>query len=973
MPTATPSLPKRGFPILCAFVFLAGAATMVVELAAGRLVARHLGMSLYTWTAIIGVILAGMSLGNHLGGRVADRYAPVRALRWLFFCAGLSCLAVLPANAMLGAFTPLSLFPWPLRIAAHVALVFFAPALLLGAISPVAANLAVSGAEHAGRRMGVLFACGALGSIGGTFLTGFVLVFVLGVTAIFVLAACVLLILGALTALLPGGVQTPVPILETASPAMPLPWRDRAIPCATVFLSNAAFMTIELAASRVLARQFGASLFTWTTIIGVVLAGVSLGNWIGGRLPADRTTSRRTLSLLFLGASMALLATPWLCGEMSNTLAASLWLRETSWPLRIFLFTLFGFFAPCLFLGAISPVVARRFLDTSGSAGRALGGFYAWGALGGIVATFLTGYGLIAWLGPVPLLVANASLLGFVALAFRPRSAIPIFWAIAAALALSIAFLPSTRSVAEAFAFRTPCGSDTIYETDSHYAHIAVLSDPDRKSLRALMIDKLTHSIVDLDAPQALKYEYEWIYENVTDRRFPDHAPVHALVIGGGGYAFPHYLELARPGSQVEVAEIDPAVTEAAHAALGLPRDTGIAIHHEDARNRVAELIRLKRSGGDAPPFDCIFGDSINDYTVPFHLTTLEFTRQVSELLGDRGVYLLNLIDCFQFGGFVSGVTNTCRQVFPYVYVFDTGRPESLRDTFVVIGAKQPIDLAGVGEAIKSAHGCSIRQIPNELLDAAIARNGGRLLTDDYAPVENLLAPVVLTRQEDLGILYFEYAGKYLQAKNVSKALEMCQRALDIHPEWPDALIFLAERLREQDDLDGALAAARRVSAALPQYGKTHFQLARDLWERQRFDEGALEMRAACACDKTQFPGLVTLATEALRANQPDLAISAWGAIADIQPESVANYYNLGLALASKQRYEDAIGAWRKALTINAKHEDSLYNLAAAYALTKRYDDAWDVVTLMRKAGLQPDAGLLQRLREASGRDEGNG
>ena len=48
---------------------------MVLELVAGRMVAAYVGVSLYTWTTIIGVILAGMSLGNYIGGRRADRRA----------------------------------------------------------------------------------------------------------------------------------------------------------------------------------------------------------------------------------------------------------------------------------------------------------------------------------------------------------------------------------------------------------------------------------------------------------------------------------------------------------------------------------------------------------------------------------------------------------------------------------------------------------------------------------------------------------------------------------------------------------------------------------------------------------------------------------------------------------------------------------------------------------------------------------
>ena len=56
---------------------------------------------------------------------------------------------------------------------------------------------------------------------------------------------------------------------------------------AAVFLSGAVLLGLELVASRVLAPFFGNSIFVWGALIGVVLAGLSIGYWVGGVL-ADR-------------------------------------------------------------------------------------------------------------------------------------------------------------------------------------------------------------------------------------------------------------------------------------------------------------------------------------------------------------------------------------------------------------------------------------------------------------------------------------------------------------------------------------------------------------------------------------------------------------------------------------------------------------------------------------------------------------
>ncbi len=89
-----------------AVFFVSCACIMVVELVASRLIASHLGSSLYTWTAVIGVMLAGITAGNVIGGRLANRRQPEATLGWLFLAAALACLVALGLNAVFAAFRP---------------------------------------------------------------------------------------------------------------------------------------------------------------------------------------------------------------------------------------------------------------------------------------------------------------------------------------------------------------------------------------------------------------------------------------------------------------------------------------------------------------------------------------------------------------------------------------------------------------------------------------------------------------------------------------------------------------------------------------------------------------------------------------------------------------------------------------------------------------------------------------------------
>ena len=69
-------------------VFIASFCTLVIELVAGRILAPFVGVSLYTWTSIIGIVLAGISIGAYLGGLISDRYPRPSTLGWLLLPLG---------------------------------------------------------------------------------------------------------------------------------------------------------------------------------------------------------------------------------------------------------------------------------------------------------------------------------------------------------------------------------------------------------------------------------------------------------------------------------------------------------------------------------------------------------------------------------------------------------------------------------------------------------------------------------------------------------------------------------------------------------------------------------------------------------------------------------------------------------------------------------------------------------------------
>src|SRR5262249_7112259 len=164
-------------------VFVASCCTLILELVAGRILAPYVGVSLYTWTSIIGVVLAGITVGNYLGGVLADRRPERSTLGALLLASGAASLVVLLLVAKLAPMPPGQL-PRVQRILLLAAGIFFLPSALLGMISPVVVRLSLDDLQRAGHTVGKIYACSALGSIVGTFATGYFLVAWFGTRAI---------------------------------------------------------------------------------------------------------------------------------------------------------------------------------------------------------------------------------------------------------------------------------------------------------------------------------------------------------------------------------------------------------------------------------------------------------------------------------------------------------------------------------------------------------------------------------------------------------------------------------------------------------------------------------------------------------------------------------------------------------------------------------------------------------------------
>lgn len=471
---------------------------------------------------------------------------------------------------------------------------------------------------------------------------------------------------------------------------------------ALVFGSSAAVLVVEIVALRLLAPYLGLTLETSTLVIGIALAAIALGSWVGG-LWADRVDPRRVLASLLAVSAAVVAATPFLVRASAAVADGAFLLLAAGAAIMV----------PGALLSAVTPMVTKLMLTTLHRTGTVVGRLSGIATVGAIVGTVVTGFVLISrvpitWimvgLG-VTLLVAAAATAVWIG-STGPRT---VATGAAAALVLGAATV------------LTPSGCDT--ETVYHCA--SVEADPARPGGYTLVLDNLRHSYVDLEDPTHLEFEYVRAIAAGIDAHHPAREPLRVHSLGAGGLTLPRYLAQTRPGTTGTVSEVDPGVVRIDEEALALPDDLGLDVRVEDGRIGLASL--------EAGAADVVIGDAFGGVSVPWHLTTRETVSAIDRVLGDEGVYVANLIDYGPLA-FARAQVATLRDAYPHVALAWQGSGGNL----VAAASRSPIDVT-VWESGMRSRGLTWAVLSGAALDEWVG--DAAVLTDDYAPVDQLLTP----------------------------------------------------------------------------------------------------------------------------------------------------------------------------------------------------------------------------------------
>ncbi len=497
---------------------------------------------------------------------------------------------------------------------------------------------------------------------------------------------------------------------------------------AAVFVSSALLLVLEIVAARLIAPYVGVSLYTWSAVIGIVLAGLSVGNAMGGAW-ADRRATADAAGMVLVAAGLSALLIPWLLWLTARQLQHyELSILSTSMILVVALFLL-----PAILIGIVTPLLTTLALSHSRRTGHIVGMMHALGATGSIIGTFAAAWWLIPTLGSRNVVLTSGLLL----LAGGLTLLRPLATARRAGLALLMLLVAGGLGVGTWVnpALASPC------ERESSYFCIRTVdegTDPRLGQARSLVLDHLLHGTNVENDGTYLSAPYVQLMQELMCRHHHDKASLSAFFIGGGAYTQPRALWLAGIPVDITVAELDPVVTRTAREELFVD-DSDMQVIHGDAR---AVLARLP----EGEVFDIIVGDAFHDVSVPYHLVTREFAELLKRRLRADGIYVLNLVDAYPDGRLAQALVKTLRSVFKHVDVWLYEIPQAeARVTYVLSAANVPTELAGRRDRLHAVTRPrrSWMRVTERLSDAA--GSAAPILTDDNAPVEQLISTLFTT------------------------------------------------------------------------------------------------------------------------------------------------------------------------------------------------------------------------------------
>jgi spermidine synthase len=477
--------------------------------------------------------------------------------------------------------------------------------------------------------------------------------------------------------------------------------RSQAALAALVFGAGTGSLATEIAASRMLAPYFGSSTIVWANLIGIVLAALALGYWLGGRL-ADWRPERLLLGLIVLAAALWVAMTPFLARPFLDAAVGNLDDASAGAVIGSFFAVLLLFAPAVVLLGMVAPFAIRLAITDVESAGAVAGRFYALSTFGSLLGTFVPALIAIPLVGTQRTLLATAALLAVSASFLLGRK----FVVLAAAIA-ALGALPPGAVKSEA---------GLLHEEDSLYQFIQVVERDDGRRLLRLNEGVAVHSVWRRDTVlTGGVWDAFLALPPLLDR------PLRSVaILGNAAGTTARALGVFYPDARVDGVELDPAVSRVGREYFGMGDNPRLTVYDADARPF------LRRTD---ERYDLIIVDAYHQPYVPFYLATREFFRLARERLAPGGILALNVASVPGDDSLLDGISGTLTHEFESVAVWP-----ALRFNKLLIAFDEPrtteIGLENVAPELRPL----VQLLVTHL--TPVTEKAKRPWTDDRAPVE---------------------------------------------------------------------------------------------------------------------------------------------------------------------------------------------------------------------------------------------
>ncbi len=486
------------------------------------------------------------------------------------------------------------------------------------------------------------------------------------------------------------------------------------------FTSGAIIMGLEIATSRILTPVFGSTIYTWGSLIGVILSGLSLGYFLGGKVADNYPRFDKICGIVF-SVGLFIVGIPFFAPFVVDATVSTLPGTQFTPLIATFLLLIF----PSVLLGFVSPYVIKLGTSTLQRVGNISGNLYSIATIGSIFGTFVTVFVLIPNLAVnqiifgIGILLVASSLIGL----GKP----PKIIAVAILVILIVPWAPISMT-------SVPHYGTLIYEKETLFSHLDVTEYGDNRSL---YLDGIRHSSMNLNDPLDLVIDYtEYFHLGMMfNPSFTD-----VLFVGGGAFTGPKNFLAVYPETKIDVIEIDSDVIDVAKNYFDLQDTPRLQIFNDDARKHLTIFDKK---------YDVIILDAYASTYVPYHLMTHEFFQTLEDRLEPDGVIVSNFIGSIEGKNsqMVKAVYNTMLQTFPVNYIFLTEvKPTNIQNVMIV-SSNQPydfdrLDLYEIAKNNPSSYLVDELSFDDHFYQKSIDLSKAPIITDQRNPLEVMINPI---------------------------------------------------------------------------------------------------------------------------------------------------------------------------------------------------------------------------------------